>query len=111
VAEFDLNAFAASLLLRPALTETTTARTAKITDNNLTVICSNAALVTVTIPKSLPVGWAAMYYATGAAGLTVVAASGVTFLGSSPNDTVARNQGIYVEVVGVNTAILVGGTS
>ena len=76
---------------------------------NRTVICSNAALVTVTIPTGTA-GWRLMLFASGAGGVTLTT-TGLTLVGSSPNKTIAQNEGIYVEWTAASTVMLVGGTA
>lgn len=84
-------------------------------DDMTTVVCSNASLVTVTIPTDatddLRDGYRVMLFASGAAGLTL-STTGITLLGSSPNKTIAQNEGIYLEkTASANTWLLVGGTA
>lgn len=104
------NMAADSGLPNQALFDSGTTITAAIDHNNRTVVCTNAALVTIDLPTGLPIGWRSMYYSTGAAGLTVDATA-VTLLPAAPNDTVTQGEGIYIEAVDTNDFILVGGTT
>jgi hypothetical protein len=107
-------AAAASALMPPSTTQSGTSFTVDGDDANSTIVCSNAALVTVTLPTdasdNLRVGFRCLLFAAGAAGVTL-STTGLTLVGSSPNDTIAQNEGLYVEKTGSNTWLVLGGTS
>lgn len=102
------------LLNTPATTESGTTYTVDADDNNQTKRFDNAAQVTVTLPTDasddLVDGFRALLFAEGVGGLTLDT-TGLTLLGSSPNVTIAVNEGLYVEKVTTDTWIVLGGTS
>ena len=79
----------------PATVQTGTAYTIDADDDNTLVECSNAALVTVTIPTDasddLRDGYTVTLFASGAAGVQL-GTTGITLAGSAPNMTIAQNQ-------------------
>lgn len=95
-------------------TRTGTSRTLAVDDANRTVIFSNAALVTVTIPlnsaEPFDIGTQFALHSTGAAGLTL-STTGITINGSSPNTTIAQNEIMVLEKSGTDTWSVYGGTS
>lgn len=100
---------------KTATTQSGTTYTIDADDHNTTVILSNAAQVTVTIPtdasNDLIDGYRVMLFSSGAGGVTL-STTGITLVGSSPNTTIAQNEGLYLEKTGTaNTWIVVGGTS
>jgi len=97
----------------PATTQTGTTYSLTAANNNTSVIMSNAALVSVTVPTNattaLAVGYRALIVAAGAGGVTLVT-TGITLIGSAPKVKVAQNQGLYVEKTATDTWIVLGGT-
>lgn len=82
-------------------------------DDGASIVFSNAALVTVTIPTDaaddLADGYRTMLVSTGSAGLQVDT-TGITLLGSQANPTIAQNESIYLEkTADPNTWIVIGG--
>lgn len=99
----------------PATTQSGTTYTVDADDNNSTIVLSNSSQVTVTLPTDasddLVDGFRCLLFAAGAGGVTL-STSGLTLLGSSPNTTIAQNEGLYVEKTATaNTWLVVGGTS
>lgn len=96
--------------------DATAAFTVDSTQDGRTVVCTNAGLVTVTIPTDagddLRDGFWCVLYAAGAGGLTLSVA-GISFVGGfTPNLTIAQGEGIYIEkTVTANTWIVMGGTA
>jgi hypothetical protein len=95
-------------------TETTTARTLALTDVYQTagvIRCTNAGLVTITIPTNasvaIPIGSIVLLRCTGAGGLTVSHA-GVTVNGKK---TIAQNEGLMLMKVATDTWDAYGGTA
>jgi hypothetical protein len=97
-----------------ATTQAGTTYTIATTDAHSMVYCSNAALVTVTIPLAASVNFAdgdrLVLLSTGAGGLTL-SVTGITLLGSSPKLTVAQNEAIYLENITADTWAVIGGTA
>lgn len=96
-------------------TQSGTAYTIAAGDHGGTVILSNAAQVTVTIPTDaaddLKDGYQTMLVSSGAGGVTL-STTGITLIGSSPNTTIAQNEGMWLQKTSsANTWIVVGGTS
>lgn len=98
----------------PPAAQTGTTYTLAASDHNAVVRCSNASLVTVTIPTNasvpLPTGFTCTLFASGAAGLTL-STTNITLSGSSPKKTIAQNQGINLTKVATDTWTLIGGTA
>ena len=88
-------------------TETTTARTLSLADNNNYIRCTNASPTTITIPLQATVTWppAAMITfrrATGAGAVTLAGVSGVTVAGNTASSIAA--EGVFAIVrTGENT--------
>ena len=104
---------AASEYLAPE-TETGTTYTLVLADGGRLKIFSDAALVTVTIPanvaEALPDGWSTLLQSTGADGLTLTTTS-LTLNGSSPNKTIAQNEGMFLIKSATDTWTILGGTA
>lgn len=61
--------------------EAGTARTLEVSDNGKTIVCTNAAGCTITVPATLFAGFSCSFVQdTGAGAVTLAAGSGVTFL-------------------------------
>lgn len=96
------------------LTEAGTSRTASLAENGKVVRCTNASLVTITLPtdvsNDLPDGFWAAYIAEGAAGLTV-STTGLT-LPTGTKKTVAQSQLLVVfKTAAADTWEIIGGTA
>lgn len=92
-----------------------TAYTIDSADNGTLIRCTNAALVTVTIPTDasddLADGFEVCLYAEGAGGVTL-STTGITLTGSSPNKTIAQNEALYLKKTSsADTWIVIGGTA
>ncbi|MEO6570378.1 MAG: hypothetical protein ABIO83_02415 [Ilumatobacteraceae bacterium] len=101
-------------MVKPATTQTGTTYTLALADRDTLVLCSNAALVTVTVPTNasvaLVIGYRVLLQSTGAGGVTL-STTGITLNGSSPKKTIAQNQGLYLEKTATDTWTILGGTA
>jgi len=97
-----------------ATTQAGATYTLALGDAHSLVYFSNAAEVTVTIPLNAAVafetGTRITLMSTGAGGLTLSTTS-ITLLGSSPNKTIAQNEGLYLEKIATDTWAILGGTA
>lgn len=95
-------------------TQSATTYTLAAGDQNSVVSLTNAAAVTVTIPLNasvaLDVGFCVVLFSEGAGGVTL-STSGITLLGTSPNTTVAVDEGLFLQKTATDTWVIMGGTS
>lgn len=96
-------------------TQSGTAYTLVAADDAVTIVLDNAAQATVTVPTDaaddLRDGFRVLLFAAGAGGVTLDT-TGLTLVGSSPNVTIAQNEGLYLEkTASADTWIVMGGTS
>jgi len=98
----------------PATTQAGTTYTLALADAFSMILCSNAALVTVTVPTNasvaFPVGTQIALQSTGAGGVTLTTTS-LTLNGSSPNTTIAQNEVMVLEKTATDTWSVLGGTA
>lgn len=97
---------------KPATTQSATTYSIDADDEWSTVILSNAALVTVTIPTNattaLPVGYWCQVWFTGAAGGTM-STTGITTAATKKSASIG--EGLYLEKLATDTWAIVGGTA
>jgi len=109
MAGFDV----ADLAPIPATTQSGTTYTLDLSDVFSTVMFSNAALVTVTVPTNasvaFPVGTQISLQSLG--GSVTLTTTSLTLNGSSPNTTIAQNEIMVLEKTGTDTWSVYGGTS
>ena len=110
MAGFDVADFAPI----PATTQSGTTYTLDLSDVFSTVMLSNAALVTVTVPTNasvaFPTGTQISLQSLGAGGVTLTTTS-LTLNGSSPNTTIAQNEVMLLEKTATDTWSVLGGTA
>lgn len=110
MAGFDV----ADLAPIPATTQSGTTYTLDLSDVFSTVMLSNAALVTVTVPTNasvaFPTGTQISLQSLGAGGVTLTTTS-LTLNGSSPNTTIAQNEVMVLEKTATDTWSVLGGTA
>jgi len=98
----------------PATTQSGTTYTLALADEFSTVMLSNAALVTVTVPTNasvaFPTGTQISLQSLGAGGVTLTTTS-LTLNGSSPNTTIAQNEVMVLEKTGTDTWSIHGATA
>lgn len=100
---------------KPLTTQSGTTYTLDSDDHNTIIVFTNASQVTVTVPTDasddLIDGFRVTLFAAGAGGLTL-SYTGITFYGSSPNDTIDQNEAVYLEKSSTaNTWVVIGATS
>lgn len=109
-----VSASVADLAPIPATTQAGTTYTLALADAFSMILCSNAALVTVTVPTNasvaFPVGTQVALQSTGAGGVTLTTTS-LTLNGSSPNTTIAQNEVMVLEKTATDTWSIMGCTS
>ena len=97
-----------------ATTQSGTTYTLDLSDAFSTVMFSNAALVTVTVPTNasvaFPTGTQISLQSLGAGGVTLTTTS-LTLNGSSPNTTIAQNEVMVLEKTGTDTWSIHGATA
>jgi hypothetical protein len=97
-----------------ATTQSGTTYTLALGDEFSTVMLSNAALVTVTVPTNasvaFPTGTQISLQSLGAGGVTLTTTS-LTLNGSSPNTTIGQNQVMVLEKTGTDTWSIHGATA
>ena len=97
-----------------ATTQSGTTYTLALGDEFSTVMLSNAALVTVTVPTNasvaFPTGTQISLQSLGAGGVTLTTTS-LTLNGSSPNTTIAQNEVMVLEKTGTDTWSIHGATA
>ena len=98
----------------PAITQSGTTYTLELSNVFSTVMLSNAALVTVTVPTNasvaFPTGTQISLQSLGAGGVTLTTTS-LTLNGSSPNTTIAQNEVMVLEKTGTDTWSIHGATA
>lgn len=98
----------------PATTQSGTTYTLALSDVFSTVMLSNAALVTVTVPTNasvaFPTGTQIALQSLGAGGVTLTTTS-LSLNGSSPDTTIAQNEIMVLEKTATDTWSVYGGTS
>lgn len=92
-----------------------TTYTITATDHGKVIRLTDASQVTVTIPtdasEDLADGFEVLLFAEGAGGVTL-STTGITLVGSSPNKTIAQNEGLFLKKTATaNTWIILGGTA
>lgn len=102
-----INANQAAITVTPISAQAGTAYTLAIGDAGNSIIASNAAAVTITVPANnavtFPIGSIVRIWSTGAGGVTVVPAGGVTITGTL---TVATGAMRELLKTGVNTWVM-----
>jgi len=89
------------------VSETTTARTLSDSDNGKVIVCSNSAIVTVTIPTGLTAGFSCTIVQSGTG--TVQIEGGATIYGlSSKTATAGQYAALNVIPIGTDTYVLEG---
>jgi hypothetical protein len=90
--------------------QTGTTYTLASTDNGKVVTCSNASAITVTVPSSLPVGFACTIIQLGA-GQVTLSASGVTLNGKNGLKTSGQHARIGIIEYTTNVFNVAGDTA
>ena len=97
-----------------ATTQAGTTYTLALADEFSMVLCSNAALVTVTVPTNasvaFTVGTQIALQSTGAGGVTLTT-TGLSLNGLSPNTTIAQNEVMVLEKTDTDTWSVLGATA
>ena len=97
-----------------ATTQSGTTYTLALSNVFSTVMFSNAALVTVTVPTNasvaFPIGTQISLQSLGAGGVTL-STVGITLNGSSPNTTISVNEVMVLEKTGTDTWSIDGATA
>jgi len=110
---FDTDAIPTPQNVEPTTTETGTTHTLGLVNGWSTVVYSNAAAVTVTVPTNasvaFPVETTMLLVAAGAGGISLTTTS-LTLIGSSPSVGCAQNEALWLRKVGTDTWIVLGGT-
>jgi len=110
---YDTDAVPTPQNVEPTTTETGTTHTLALANGWSTVIYSNAAAVTVTVPTNasvaFPVETTMLLVAAGAGGISLTT-TGLTLIGSSPLVGCAQNEGLWLRKVDTDTWVVLGGT-
>jgi len=110
---YDTDAVPTPQNVEPTTTETGTTHTLGLANGWSTVIYSNAAAVTVTVPTNatvaFPVETTMLLVAAGAGGISLTT-TGLTLIGSSPLVGCAQNEGLWLRKVDTDTWVVLGGT-
>jgi len=110
---YDTDAVPTPQNVEPTTTETGTTHTLGLANGWSTVIYSNAAAVTVTVPTNatvaFPVETTMLLVAAGAGGISLTTA-GLTLIGSSPLVGCAQNEGLWLRKVDTDSWVVLGGT-
>ena len=110
---YDTDAVPTPQNVEPTTTETGTTHTLALANGWSTVIYSNAAAVTVTVPTNasvaFPVETTMLLVAAGAGGVSLIT-TGLTLIGSSPLVGCAQNEGLWLRKVDTDTWVVLGGT-
>lgn len=110
MAQFDV----ADLTPISATTQSGTTYTLELSNVFSTVMLSNAALVTVTVPTNasvaFPTGTQIALQSLGAGGVTLTTTS-LTLNGSSPNTTISVNEVMVLQKTGTDTWSIHGATA
>ncbi len=111
---YDTDAVPTPQNVEPTTTETGTTHTLGLANGWSTVIYSNAAAVTVTVPTNatvaFPVETTMLLVAAGAGGISLTTA-GLTLIGSSPLVGCAQNEGLWLRKVDTDSWVVLGGTA
>ena len=110
---YDTDAVPTPQNVEPTTTETGTTHTLALANGWSTVIYSNAAAVTVTVPTNatvaFPVETTMLLVAAGAGGISLTT-TGLTLIGSSPLVGCAQNEGLWLRKVDTDSWVVLGGT-
>jgi len=110
---YDTDAVPTPQNVEPTTTEIGTTHTLALANGWSTVIYSNAAAVTVTVPTNatvaFPVETTMLLVAAGAGGISLTTA-GLTLIGSSPLVGCAQNEGLWLRKVDTDSWVVLGGT-
>ena len=110
---YDTDAVPTPQNVEPTTTEIGTTHTLALANGWSTVIYSNAAAVTVTVPTNatvaFPVETTMLLVAAGAGGISLTT-TGLTLIGSSPLVGCAQNEGLWLRKVDTDTWVVLGGT-
>ena len=110
---YDTDAVPTPQNVEPTTTETGTTHTLALANGWSTVIYSNAAAVTVTVPTNasvaFPVETTMLLVAAGAGGVSLIT-TGLTLIGSSPLVGCAQNEGLWLRKVDTDSWVVLGGT-
>ena len=110
---YDTDAVPTPQNVEPTTTEIGTTHTLALANGWSTVIYSNAAAVTVTVPTNatvaFPVETTMLLVAAGAGGISLTT-TGLTLIGSSPLVGCAQNEGLWLRKVDTDSWVVLGGT-